>query len=350
MITASSIAKQTMPVRLFCATVFMLAAHRVTADDALRGASWKQPLPADVRNSVEQWIEKRTTDESIRKRAGDLWPTDGVASLDVLDTLAATVALIEPRSDAILQYSRTGSVESQRPAVAWLARDDVPPLVRDNLRLLLGRRLVQLHYFDEALEQLGGLTPQGVADPAALLFYSGVAHHRLLHREEGLAAIGQLLERRGELPARYTALATLMESDLRQLKDETLDHISRRMEDVQRRLDQGNSGKKVRNIEDGVVKSLDKMIKELEDQQKASQGAASLQPAAPAQESRIAEGKGEGKVTKKDIGRNTAWGDLPPKQRQEALQEIGRDFPANYRDVIEQYFRELAELKSGGDE
>ena len=38
----------------------------------------------------------------------------------------------------------------------------------------------------------------------------------------------------------------------------------------------------------------------------------------------------------------SGWGDLPPHEREQALQQIGRDFPAHYRDLIEQYFRELA--------
>ena len=53
-------------------------------------------------------------------------------------------------------------------------------------------------------------------------------------------------------------------------------------------------------------------------------------------------GKGPGNVTKKDIGSESGWGDLPPKEREEAMQQIGRDFPSHYRDVIEQYFRPLA--------
>jgi len=333
-----------------CIVALLSVSTAARADDALRAASWTQPPVAEVRKNVMQWLQNGIADEAIRKKTDELWPEEAASDVDVLDTLAATAVLVEPRASDLMQYSRTGHVESPLPEVAWLTQADLPSWVRDNLRLLIGRRLVQLQYFDEALEQFNGLSPQNVADPAALLFYRSMAHHRLLHREEGLHEIRQLLERRNELPARYTALATLMEADLKQLKDETLDHISRRMEDVERRLDQGRSGEKVREIEDGVVKSLDKLIKELEDQQSASAGAASLQPSAPAQDSRIAEGKGEGKVTKKDIGRNTAWGDLPPKQRQEALQEIGRDFPANYRDVIEQYFRELAEMKSGGEE
>ena len=48
-------------------------------------------------------------------------------------------------------------------------------------------------------------------------------------------------------------------------------------------------------------------------------------------------GKGPGEVTKKNIGSGSGWGDLPPKEREEAMQQIGRDFPAHYRDVIEQY-------------
>jgi len=39
------------------------------------------------------------------------------------------------------------------------------------------------------------------------------------------------------------------------------------------------------------------------------------------------EGKGPGEVTKKDVGSKSGWGDLPPKEREEALQQIGRDFP-----------------------
>jgi hypothetical protein len=47
-------------------------------------------------------------------------------------------------------------------------------------------------------------------------------------------------------------------------------------------------------------------------------------------------------VDQRDIGHKSGWGDLPPRERERALQQIGRDFPAHYRELIEQYFRELA--------
>ncbi len=53
-------------------------------------------------------------------------------------------------------------------------------------------------------------------------------------------------------------------------------------------------------------------------------------------------GKGPGEVTQRKVGSQSGWGNLPPRQREEAMQQIGRQFPSHYRDVIEQYFRKLA--------
>ena len=96
-------------------------------------------------------------------------------------------------------------------------------------------------------------------------------------------------------------VAQLMRADLQDLQEDTLDHIARRMDDIHRRLDLGRAGPKVRKQEDGVVKSLDKLIKKLEDQEKQRQqaaGAANLTPDKPAEVSGIGEGKGPGEVTK----------------------------------------------------
>jgi hypothetical protein len=146
-------------------------------------------------------------------------------------------------------------------------------------------------------------------------------------------------------------VAKLMQEDLRQLKEDSLDHIARRMDDVRRRLGLGRGDQKVRNVEDGVIKSLDKLIKDLEDQQRRQQQQASSgsgsQPSQPAPDSRILELKGPGEVAKKNIGDKDGWGNLPPKQREDDMQQIGREFPSHYRDVVEQYFRNLAGKNSG---
>ena len=109
-----------------------------------------------------------------------------------------------------------------------------------------------------------------------------------------------------------------MQEDLKGLQDDTLDHIARRMDDIRRRLDLGRAGPKVRKEEDGVIKSLDKMIKKLEDNSNNSKPAAvaATSPCNPPTRAASWAGKGPGDVTKKDIGSGSGWGNLPPKERE----------------------------------
>ena len=62
----------------------------------------------------------------------------------------------------------------------------------------------------------------------------------------------------------------------------------------------------------------------------------------PAPDSARLQGKGPSEVAKKSIGTKSNWGDLNPKERQEVLQSIGKEYPSHYRDIIEQYFKRLA--------
>ena len=91
------------------------------------------------------------------------------------------------------------------------------------------------------------------------------------------------------------------------------------------------------------------MIDQMEKQQSQLPGAAGgqlgpggNQSSSPAPDSAPLQGKGPGDVTAKNIGHQSGWGDLPPKQREEALQAIGKEFPSHFRDAIEAYFKRLA--------
>ena len=240
------------------------------------------------------------------------------------------------------------------PPQDWLSDEATPPLVRNNLRLYYGRWLAHQFLYDESLAQISGLQAADVIDPATLLFYASVAHHRLLNKKEGLESISRLLSDVVAPPQRYVALAQLMHEDLKALNDDSLDHVSRRMDDVRRRLDLGRAGQKVRKVEDGVVASLDKLIEDLEKQQQQQQQQQSSggnsggpRPTQPMQDSQLARQNAAGDVQRRKVGATAGWGDLPAKEREEAMQQIGKDFPSHYREVIEQYFRKLASEESG---
>ena len=306
---------------------------------------WSVPTADAVHRLAVDWAAGRNAGPEARRQIKQIWQdTSAMTTAEYrLSALATSFAAVDSRAEKLVQFCAKPREGITLPNVQWLLEADADPLMSANLRLVVARWLIGESLYDEALVQLDGLQPKQVVDPASLLFCQAVVHHRLLQKDASLDAIDQLLVDEKRSPRRYVALARLMQQDIRDVSEDTLDHIARRMEDIERRLSLGRGGPRVREVEDGVIESLDKLIKKLEEQQQGGQGSGNnLQPSRPADDSRLMGGKGPGRVTKKPLGNKTGWGDLPPKQREEALQEIGRQFPSHYRDVIEQYFRKMA--------
>lgn len=328
--------------------VAVAAALALGAAARVRADAWQPPPAADVRAKAMAWLEEKKADAAAKDAAQALWQKVGDAPNEVETLLAycQSVALVDKNAAALVALCAQPKEQYKLAGQDWLFDEATPRMVAVNFRLLYGRWLAQQELFDESMTQLEGIEPGEVVAPASLLFYQSVAQHALLERDAGLKTLSELIEGEKASPRRYVALAKLMEEDLKALKDESLDHIARRMGDVRRRLDLGRAGKKVRDVEDGIIESLDKIIKKLEDEQQQQQASSGIQDSirskSPAQDSVPMGGKGPGEVTKKNIGSADDWGSLPPKEREEALQRIGRDFPSHYRDVIEQYFRRLA--------
>jgi len=310
---------------------------------------WSSPKAQQVKGLALDWLKTTAADQAVRGKVEAMWkdtPADTEPGV-LFSRLTESVAMVDAEAAKLVELCSADRKEVLLPKFEWLKEEKTHPIVGANLRLLYGRWLVQQLLFDEAAEQLRGLKPDEVVDPASLLFYQAVVHHRLLEKNAGLSASQSLIEGSEHSPQRYVAVARLIRDDLKGLKEDTLDHIARRMEDIERRLDLGRAGPRVRKIEDGVIKSLDKMIKKIEESQQSSSSSSSsssdnIQSSSPAQDSQSMGGKGPGNVTKRGVGDTAGWGDLPPKEREEALQQIGREFPAHYRDVVEQYFRRLA--------
>ncbi|MGD9647869.1 MAG: hypothetical protein AB7U73_19315 [Pirellulales bacterium] len=365
---------------LLCATSPVLGIDQAL-DPLVNQPTLAAPAPGVVRELALEWLELQGPSDDVRSAAMSLWadvaeaaertpadraPADrdpagaGAAAAEdhrppslaasmMLERLAATFALVDERAALLVDLCSKPRPAEPLADQAWLKEPETASLVSHNLRLLYGRWLAQENLYDEAREQLAELGPHLVVDPATLLFYQGVVFHRLLEKEPGLQALERLDRDVLNPPERYRALAGILVQDLRELEDDSLDHIARRMGDIRRRLDLGRPGPKTREVEDGVIASLDKLIEELEEQerqqqqqQQQSQGGGGAAPNSPAPDSGIFGGSGRGETNRRNLGDTDGWGELPPKERQEAMQQIGKDFPAHYRDVVEQFFRKLA--------
>jgi hypothetical protein len=369
------------PLRFFaalCAVAFMtaLVAAPVRADPPevlITWYSW-QPAGADeVKAQAMKWLEEQKADQSTRAKAAALWAELGEnpPEDEILLRLAGTFALADPKAAALVKQCSKPKDQLKLPDQSWLKDVTMSPLLAANMRLIYARWLIQSELFDEALEQVSGLNPGDVAAPASLLFYQAVIYHELLEKETGQRVIANLLDNADKSPRRYIAVARLMQEDLDNLKNDTLDLIARQMNDVRRRLEQGQAGKKVQNRQDGIMEGLQRMIQNIERQQDQQRQIGQRKPPQqgqkrdgqqqaknrildnpdpqdaiqsdnPLPDSIPMEGKGPGEIAKKDIGNKDDWGNLDPKDREETLQQIGRDFPSHYRDVMEQYFRRLA--------
>lgn len=309
--------------------------------------------------ALEPWLVGK---EIVKIPAPPPEPAENADAKDKKDKKPAPEFTYEDRF-----FPRVARDEAQPDAPEQLTR-----LLADQVRLFFGVALVRGAFYDEADLVLAGLEPEDVIDPAAMLFYRSVAHHQLLARQSCVRDLERLQNSLPDadldpdspgvtdsgdnpdvldmnIPRRYASLVRIMLQDMLALEDTGLDHVARRMEDIRRRLDFGRAGEKVQEVERGVIESLDDIIEKLEEEAKKKQSQSqsnTLRPQKPAEEARVMGGTGPGNVDRKNIGTKSGWGNLPPKQREESLQQIGQDFPPHYRDAIEQYFRRMADSEN----
>ncbi|MBK95102.1 MAG: hypothetical protein CMJ79_05225 [Planctomycetaceae bacterium] len=332
--------------------LLIISATAWSADDLEKRASWNIPDAQQIRTQLDQYLVKLNPEESIKLQIGILWDTplvSGDQSL-LLDQLINSLILTNPDVAKLVGTLESTPATGTHVTPDLFNQEGLEPLLINNLKLYYARWLAQSQLQDECLSVLEGMKPQSVVDPATLLFYQATGYHRILAKEKCLTAIELLLENEEHIPRRYSTLANLMKADITPLKKDSLDEVARLMSDIQRRLKLGRAGTRVRQEEDDVVAKLDKMIEELEkqqqQQQQSGQGSGSLNPSSPAQDSTPLGGSGPGNVDRRNQGAVEDWGSLPPKERQKALQQISKELPAHYREVIEEYFRKLA--RDGG--
>jgi hypothetical protein len=130
-------------------------------------------------------------------------------------------------------------------------------------------------------------------------------------------------------------------------------------------IDENDSGEKTQDIQADIITDLDKLLKRAKKKCQScasqSQNTAKRKPPEqpkksdpkkgtpkpkPATTSNVKPGNAEGDMP--DMGEMMAvikevWGELPETERQEMLQQSVEEFLPKYADLIERYFKRLAE-------
>ena len=325
------------------------------ADDAFESdASWQQPDAATLSQMMRESLTAvGTSPPDVESAAGQLAAALDANDADPLNIFINTARAHSPLVEqlAVLAAENLQDAGSRMDSdnAAHINLSALPKSLQASVRTWLGRELVRVRLYDEALLAFKEVDPAASADPAATLFFRGACYHALLQKKEAIVDLQRLLENEKDCPIRFTRTAQLMVADISPMKEDSLDEISRLMTDVTRRLDLGRADDNVQDREQKIIDKLSKLIEHIEQQQQQqqqqsaqSQGNSQGDQAAPMNESQAAGGSGTGDVDRKRIEERDGWGKLPPAERKEALQQISRDLPTHYREAIEAYFRKLA--------
>lgn len=289
---------------------------------------------------------------------------------DPSEFMTAGVAILsEPYKTALAAIEKQDY--AQADAALRLLLKDPDAYVSLHASALLARSLVEQEKLEQA-EQL--LTPLAArekeliersfleADVDFLLGYSQLAN---LHYDEARATLERFERQHADAPERLRLPARQMLQELAGRRPESLGEVSDLMVYAGRQLAHGQTDKPVQTQQERAVELLNKLIKDAEDQEqqqsnKDNQGGggggaqgrqsrpnSNQRSANPAEQSTLPEGQGRiGELHRSGQARpGEEWGKMPPEERERVLQSLRRNFPSQYRQLVEQYYKQLAKEK-----
>jgi len=249
---------------------------------------------------------------------------------------------------------------AQAATIFGKLRKDADPFVSINAAAYRVKSLIQDDRPVDALADLSGLFERG--DDLANRSYLGVEMEFLygycllsdLQYTKAAKALQDFLLRYPNASQRLTVEAQQMLAELQNRQPGKIGEVVDLMDFCGRRLEVADAGDVVQNRQQRVVDMLDKMIQDAEDKEQqssdsdsggsGSSGDGKQSPSNPLQESTLpggAGGKGELRSARR-ANPGEMWGAMPPAERAKVMQALRDSFPSRYRQLVEQYYEELA--------
>lgn len=309
------------------------------------------PKVDEIKARITSWLAEQRVSDEQKSQVERIWTQiDESAMPDrILDAVVQSISIVDPEVLKLVRECNNYATEVVVPRLQILNEPTRTQFFRANLSLYYGRYLIERRMFDEAWDVLKSVDARQVVDPASLFFYQAVAAQGILELKPALDAIDQLLTNTERVPMRYSAAATLMQSDLKGLQEKSLGEIARLMADSERRLDLGRAGEKVQGVQERIIANFDEIIKKIEQQQNGgggggggSEGGNSNSSGGAADDSQVKGAEAPGDVDKKKFDNKGNWGNLDQKDIAKAKNDLNKNFPSNYEQAIEKYTKKLA--------
>ena len=335
-----------------CVTVAMVAVLSASAQDVDRG-------PAD------RFVAALSAAPALPAEAVELIRTRWAqcADCDPEEFLTQGLTLVSEEFRAGLDAYDADEYGDCARQMAELTAD-ADPFVATGAAAYEIKSLVALDQTLEAGERIATLQGDGGARLTAHSYFSaeieflrGYCLLADLQYESAADALMHFLAQYPDAPQRLAIPARQILMELANREPGRIGEVVDLMQFSSRRLKNADGGEIVQTRQQKILDLLDTLIEEAEEQEKnaCSAGAGGSggggqnqsqgqSPSDPMQDSMLPGGsfsEGELRAARR-ANPGEMWGSMPPAERERILQALRESFPTRYRQLVEQYYEELA--------
>ena len=306
----------------------------------------------DVQRFVESVSDVDYFDRQAREFVARTWLERKVQDDPEAFVSEALAVLSDPFRRGLEAFERD-NYESAHAVMAALAAA-ADPYLSSTAGYFSVRSLVELARLEDAQAAVERMTARPfelerfTPYAADLAFLRAYCQLHNLHYDEAVTSLRRFAQQFPNAPARLTITAQQLLIELEGRQPGQVSDVADLMIYAGRRLGHADSGDRPQQRQAEAIALLDELIEEAENREKGggggSGGSGSRAPSNPMGRSQLPGGStGQtqlGALPQANPG--DAWGAMPPAEREEILQSLQQRFPSRYRQLVEQYFEELA--------
>lgn len=353
-------------ILLFAAAVFAAPSARGAPDaptaDSIIPLPASQPAAEPVtppNEVIAGFLENVRTNDAYDAKARDfvIRSREKTSPNDLHDFLNNSLAVLSEPFKIGLDL-----VAAEQPAKAAdifdaLSMDEDPYLAVASA-VQAATALIELEEMEHALAILDRVRKDHEAidrytlEPDHFYFMLGYCQTHDLQYDAAMATLTGFLQRFPAAPDRLRVTATQIVTELSRRSPGGLGDVRDLLNYSRRRISHGETGQPVTERQKEAVDLLTAMIEEAENQEQSKNGdgkkgagkqKSSGNKPGGAQRSTLPGGENRiGELRKVRASPGEAWGKMPPREREEILQTLQRRFPSQYRELLEQYYKQLA--------
>ncbi len=332
------------------------ARHECRGSDAGEDTA-RGPYPDDetTRAFLEHVRQSPSFDAQARRFVAQAWERRA-SDEDYKDFLIEALAVLSARfRDGLDAY------QDQEYGTSFAVMDalaaDADPYLSANAAVFAAKSLVEQNRLEDAAVRVASILEESTAVDlhthyaAEVAFLKGYLELQNLRYDQAAGSLQSMLRLYPDAAQRLRVTARQMLAELQRRRPERLGDVADLMSYAGRRMGHEFTDQGVQQKQQRAIDLLDRLIEEAEQNEQGGGGGGAgggsngqRSPSSPMQDSQLPGGSPQSEQLRsaRRIRPGEAWGAMPPAQREKILQSLRDSFPTRYRQLVEQYYQELA--------